>query len=188
MSEKELENPIVPDNDRAEKKGKGKRIDIAKAIQMLEDKLTQTDSKKVQAEKELADTKDKFQRALAEYDNFRKRSAKEKAESFANGKITAVMSLLPTLDVLEIALNSPCKDEEYKKGIEMVMSTAKASLAELGVQEIDSVGSIFNPKLHSAVMQEMAEGTPPGTITKQLQKGYTMGDKVIRPSTVAVAQ
>lgn len=187
MSEKDFENQKNPAEDKQDKKAKGKKIDIGKAIQALEDRLTATQDKLEETTNELAGTKDQFQRTLAEYDNFRKRSTKEKSDSYANGKITAVMSLLPTLDVLEIALTTPCKDEEYKKGIEMVMSTAKSSLASLGVQQIETVGAPFDPNLHSAVMQETIEGTESGIITKELQKGYKLDDKVIRASTVAVA-
>ncbi|MEG0019074.1 MAG: nucleotide exchange factor GrpE [Oscillospiraceae bacterium] len=200
MSDNELEKQELPleeetektekteKTDRFDRKNKNKKIDVIKAIQALENKLTETEKKMDETVKELENTKDTFQRTLAEYDNFRKRSAKEKSDSYANGKTTAVTSLLSTLDVLEIALNTPCKDDEYKKGIEMVMSTAKANLADLGVEEIKAVGETFDPNFHAAVMQEAVEGTDTGIITRQLQKGYKMGDKVIRPSTVAVAQ
>lgn len=187
MSEKDLElDGTVQENDEKKDKHK-KKIDVVKGIQMLEDKLCEAEGKLEQAAKEIAETKDSFQRTLAEYDNFRKRSVKEKTDSYNNGKISAVMALLPTLDVLEIAFNAPCTDEEYKKGLEMIFSTAKTSLANLGVEEIEAVGKPFDPNFHAAVMQESVEGTQSGVVTKQLQKGYKMGDKVIRHSTVAVS-
>lgn len=170
--------------DKKSKKKKDNKIDVEKTLE----NLVNTEKKLEETVKELESTKDTFQRTLAEYDNFRKRTAKEKQENFTTGKIEAVTSLLPIIDTLEIALASPCKDEEYKKGIEMVMTTAKNTLSTLGVEEIESVGKEFDPNIHAAVMQEESDEHESGIVTKQFQKGYKMGDKVIRPATVAVAQ
>ena len=138
--------------------------------------------------KELESTKDTFQRTLAEYDNYRKRTSKEKTENFALGKIQAVEAILPILDTLEFALNAPCKDDEYKKGIEMVMTTAQNAFSGIGVEAIEALGKEFDPNIHSAVMQEESEEFESGFITKELQKGYKMGEKIIRHSTVVVAK
>ncbi len=169
--------------NKAENK-KEEKIDIEKTLE----NLVNTEKKLEETVKELESTKDTFQRTLAEYDNFRKRTTKEKQENFAIGKIDAVKSLLPILDTLEIALAAPCKDDEYKKGIEMVMTTAKNTLTGMGVEEIESVGKEFDPNIHAAVMQEESSEFESGIVTKQFQKGYKMGDKIIRPATVAVAQ
>ena len=168
---------------KAEKK-KDKKVDIKKTLE----NLLNTEKKLEDAQKELDSTKDAFQRTLAEYDNYRKRTAKEKTENFNLGKIQAVTSLLPVLDTLEFALNAPCQDESYKKGIEMVMSQAMNAFNGMGVEKIEAVGTEFNPNFHAAVMQEESSEFESGFVTKELQKGYKMGDKVIRPSTVAVAQ
>lgn len=149
---------------------------LSKAEKQLEDTVN-----------ELEQTKDSFKRTLAEYDNFRKRSAKEKSENFTIGKVEAIKSLLPILDTLEIALKAPCQDAEYKKGIEMVMNTAQNTLSNLGVEEIEAVGAVFDPNFHSAVLQQEMEGFESGTVTQLLQKGYKLSDKVIRVATVAVA-
>ena len=168
---------------KAEKK-KDKKVDIKKTLE----NLLNTEKKLEDAQKELDSTKDAFQRTLAEYDNYRKRTAKEKTENFNLGKIQAVTSLLPVLDTLEFALNAPCQDESYKKGIEMVMSQAMNAFNGMGVEKIEAVGTEFNPNFHAAVMQEETDEFESGFVTKELQKGYKMGDKVIRPSTVVVAQ
>ena len=170
--------------DKADKKKKDKKVDIKKTLE----NLLNTEKKLEEVQKELDNTKDTFQRTLAEYDNYRKRTAKEKTENFNLGKIQAVTNLLPVLDTLEFALNAPCQDESYKKGIEMVMTQAMNAFSGMGVEKIEAVGTEFNPNFHAAVMQEESSEFESGFVTKELQKGYKMGDKVIRPSTVVVAQ
>ena len=169
--------------EKAEKK-KDKKVDIKKTLE----NLLNAEKKLEEAQSELDSTKDAFQRTLAEYDNYRKRTAKEKTENFNLGKIQAVTSLLPVLDTLEFALNAPCQDESYKKGIEMVMTQAMNAFSSMGVEKIEAVGTEFDPTIHAAVMQEETDEFESGFVTKELQKGYKMGDKVIRPSTVVVAQ
>ena len=170
--------------EKADKKKKDKKVDIKKTLETL----LNTEKQLEEAKKELDSTKDSFQRTLAEYDNYRKRTAKEKTENFNLGKIQAVTNLLPVLDTLEFALNAPCQDESYKKGIEMVMTQAMNAFGNMGVEQIEAVGKEFDPNFHAAVMQEASEDFESGFVTKELQKGYKMGDKVIRPSTVAVAE
>lgn len=163
------------------------KIDVVKAIEALENQLTDSEKSLENVRKELDINKEVYQRTLAEYDNYRKRTSKEKAESYSSGKINAVEALLPVIDTLEMALNAPCKDDAYKKGIEMTMNSAINALKSLGVEVIDALDKPFDPNLHAAVMQESVEGKEAGIITKQLQKGYKLGDKVIRHATVAVS-
>lgn len=170
--------------EKTDKKKKDKKVDIKKTLE----NLLSTEKKLEETQKELDSTKDSFQRTLAEYDNYRKRTAKEKTENFTLGKIQAVTALLPVLDTLEFALNAPCQDESYKKGIEMVMIQAMNAFSTMGVERIEAAGTEFNPNLHAAVMQEASEEFESGFVTKELQKGYKMGDKIIRPSTVVVAE
>ena len=191
MPQEELEQEISVTEETAEaaeekadKKKKDKKVDIKKTLE----NLLNTEKKLEEAQKELDATKDTFQRTLAEYDNYRKRTAKEKTENFNLGKIQAVTNLLPVLDTLEFALNAPCQDESYKKGIEMVMTQAMNAFGNMGVEVIEAVGKEFDPNFHAAVMQEESSEFESGFVTKELQKGYKMGDKVIRPSTVVVAQ
>ena len=163
------------------------KIDVVKGIETLEARLIESEKKLETATKELEDTKGSFQRTLAEYDNYRKRTAKEKSETYNNGVTNAVTTILPVLDTLEMALNAPCSDENYKKGIELTLTTAKNALGSLGVTEIEALDKEFDPNLHNAVMQEAVEGVEAGMVTKLLQKGYKLGDKVIRHATVAVS-
>ena len=188
MPQEELETPVAeeavqPEAETTDKKKKPK-VDIKKTLE----NLLNTEKKLEEVQNELDSTKDTFQRTLAEYDNYRKRTAKEKTENFNLGKIQAVTSLLPVLDTLEFALNAPCQDESYKKGIEMVMTQAMNAFNGMGVEKIEAVGTEFDPNFHAAVMQEESEEFESGFVTKELQKGYKMCDKVIRPATVVVAQ
>lgn len=182
----EMEN-VQPENEQCETESTEEKIDVVKGIETLENRLIESEKKLEIAQKELDESKDIFQRTLAEYDNYRKRTAKEKAESYNNGLVSAVSGLLPVIDTLEMALNAPCSDENYKKGIELTLTSAHTALEKLGVEEIKALGQVFDPNLHSAVMQESVEGTEPGIVTKQLQKGYKFGDRIIRHSTVAVS-
>lgn len=163
------------------------KIDVMKGIETLESRLIESEKKLAETQAELENTKGTFQRTLAEYDNYRKRTAKEKAETYNNGMINAVTNILPVLDTLEMALNAPCSDENYKKGIELTLTTAKNALSNMGITEIDALDKEFDPNLHNAVMQESVDGVDAGICTKQFQKGYKLGERVIRHATVAVS-
>lgn len=155
----------------------------------LEKELGEAKAAKEAAEKALAAAKDTLMRTAAEYDNFRKRSAREKESSFNNGVSFAVTQLLPVADTLEMAAAAPTEDENFKKGVEMTLTKFSEAFTKLGIEEIEAAGKPFDPELHSAVMQEPAsEEAPSGTVTKVLQKGYRIGGQIIRHAVVAVAQ
>ena len=140
-------------------------------------------------EKQLAEAKDTLLRTAAEYDNFRKRSAREHDAAFGNGVSHAVNLLLPVLDTLSYAAAAPTEDESYKKGVLMTMGKANDAFAAMGVKEIEAVGKPFDPQIATAVMQrEAPEGVESGTVLEVLQKGYLLGDKVVRHATVVVAE
>lgn len=183
----ENEEKMNQPNEAENTENTEEKVDVVKGIEQLESMLIESEKKVEGLEKELADTKDIFQRTLAEYDNFRKRTTKEKAETYNNGKMDAVTGILPIIDTLEMALSAPTTDENFKKGVEMTLSMAKSRLSNLGVEEIEALGKEFDPNLHAAVMQESVEGTERGIVTKLLQKGYKLGDRVIRHATVAVS-
>ena len=137
--------------------------------------------------KELHDVKDAYLRTAAEYDNYRKRTTKERDAAFGNGSGFAVSQMLVLLDTLEVAVEAPTADEAYKKGVELVLAKAKQTFEFLGVQEIDAQDKAFDPNLHAAVSQEESDAEA-GTIIKVLQKGYKMQDRVLRHASVVVAQ
>ena len=141
------------------------------------------------AEKELAAAKDTLMRTAAEYDNFRKRSAREHDAAFDNGVSFAVNTLLPVLDTLEIAADAPTADESYKKGVTMTLDKCREAFGKMGVSEIEAQGKPFDPELHAAVLQQPStDDMPSGTVTQVMQKGYLLHDKVIRHAAVAVAE
>lgn len=130
---------------------------------------------------------DAYLRLAADYDNFRKRSAKEKEQSYGNGKADAIEKLLPVYDNLERALNQPTEDEAYKKGVEMTMNQLVGIFTGLGVEIFGNAGDTFDPNIHNAVMHTEEEGVEENTITQVFQKGFKMGEKIVRFAMVQVA-
>ena len=126
-------------------------------------------------------------RLAADYDNFRKRTVKEKEQSYGNGKADAIEKLLPVYDNLERALQQPTEDAAYKKGVEMTMTQLVGIFTGMGVEIFGEKGDTFDPNLHNAVMHTEEEGTPENTITQVFQRGFKLGDKVIRFAMVQVA-
>ena len=130
---------------------------------------------------------DSYLRLAADYDNFRKRTVKEKEASYGNGKADTVGKLLPVYDNLERALNQPTEDAAYKKGVEMTMNELVKILEGLGVEIFGAAGDAFDPNLHNAVMHIDDETLAENTISMVFQKGFKLGDKVIRFAMVQVA-
>ena len=130
---------------------------------------------------------DNYLRLAAEYDNYRKRTLKEKEASYTNGKADAVAKLLPVYDNLERALNQPTEDEAYKKGVELTMQELVKIFSGLGVEVFGNPGDVFDPNLHNAVMHTESEEFPENTITQVFQKGFKLGDKIVRFAMVQVA-
>ena len=130
---------------------------------------------------------DSFLRLAAEFDNFRKRTIKEKEASYGNGKADAVAKLLPVYDNLERALNQPTEDAAYKKGVEMTMQGLIKIFEGLGVEVYGETGDAFDPNLHNAVMHIESEELGENTIAQVFQKGFKTGEKVIRFAMVQVA-
>lgn len=126
-------------------------------------------------------------RIAAEYDNFRKRTVKEKEASYGNGKADAVEKMLPVYDNLERALNQETQDVAYKKGVEMTMQELVKILTGLGVEIFGAVGDAFDPNLHNAVMHTEDETLEENTISQVFQKGFKIGEKVVRFAMVQVA-
>ena len=130
---------------------------------------------------------DSFLRLAADYDNFRKRTIKEKEQSYSNGKADAVAKLLPVYDNLERALNQNTEDAAYKKGVEMTMNQLVGIFAGLGVEIFGNVGDTFDPNFHNAVMHTEDENFGENAISQVFQKGFKLGEKIIRFAMVQVA-
>ena len=130
---------------------------------------------------------DSYLRLAADYDNFRKRTIKEKEASYGNGKADAIEKILPIYDNLERAMNQACTDEAYKKGVEMTMNELLKIFGNLGVEIFGQVGEEFNPEFHNAVMHTEDEALGENVISQVFLKGFKMGDKVVRFAMVQVA-
>ena len=130
---------------------------------------------------------DSYLRLAADYDNYRKRTLKEKEQAYGHGKADAVEKLLPVYDNLERALAQSTEDEAYKKGVEMTMTQLTGILEGLGVEIFGAEGDAFDPNIHNAIMHTEAEGVEENTITKVFQKGFKLGDKIVRFAMVEVA-
>ena len=126
-------------------------------------------------------------RLAAEYDNFRKRTIKEKEASYGNGRADAVAKMLPVYDNLERALNQETSDTAYKKGVEMTMNELVKIFTSLDVEIFGNVGDAFDPNLHNAVMHIENEELEENSISAVFQKGFKIGDKVVRFAMVQVA-
>ena len=141
------------------------------------------------AEQANAKLKDQMLRTAAEYDNYRKRSAREADQKFNDGISFAVNQIIPILDTLEMAANAPTTDENYKKGVTMTLDKAAKALDALHVEEIEALGKPFDPNFMNAVQQIPApDGQESGTVITVYQKGYKLGDKIVRHATVVVAE
>ena len=153
-----------------------------KADEIIELKK-QIETQKVQIE----ETEDRLKRVAAEFDNYKKRSSKEK-EGLYNSLVGDIVSnFLPIIDNLEKAVEAETKDEEYRKGIELVLKQFKDVLLARGVTEIETVGKTFDPEVHEAVSSVQDETKGEKEIVQEYRKGYKIGDRVIRHSMVVVA-
>lgn len=150
-----------------------------------EEKAEMTAEEKL--EKELSENKDKYLRLMAEYDNFRKRNAKERLELTANATGNTLSEILPVFDNFERALNAETTDEKYKAGVEMIFKQMGDVLTKLGVEIIDPTGKEFDPNVANAVNQIEDPNLGENIVAQTFQKGYKIGDKIIRYAMVVVA-
>ena len=140
-----------------------------------------------QVDEKLAQAEEKYLRLAAEYDNYRKRTAKEKESAWTNAKAQTVAAFLPVYDNLERALKQQTTDEAYAKGVEMTMKGLQDALSGLGVELIPALGETFDPNRHNAVMHVEDDAAEENTVVEVFQQGFTCGDKVIRFAMVKVA-
>ena len=166
---------------KEEKKEKAKK---EKAEKKKEEKAEPQEDKKPEAPQAQSDA---YLRLLAEYDNYRKRSQREKDSLYADIKADTLLKFLPVYDNLVRALNQPTEDEAYRKGIEMIMTQFCTTMEKLGVEKIESLGKTFDPALHNAVMHVDDETKGENEIVEVFQEGFRLGDKVIRFAMVKVA-
>lgn len=151
----------------------------------VEEAPAESGDEKLQAS--LREKEDQYLRLLAEYDNYRKRSQKEKEGTWSTARADTVKEFLPVYDNLERALKQETTDEAYAKGVEMIMTQFKTVLEKLGIQEIPALGEVFDPNVHDAVMHIDDENLGENTVAEVFQTGFQTSEKVIRHAMVKVA-
>ncbi len=176
------ETEEVKSEDSPERKSRKNKKDKIKELEEVIEKLQE------QYKKKSDELNDRLLRTTAEYENYRRRTEKEKIEASGRGKMAAIEKILPVLDTLQLAANAECENENYKKGVLMTAEMFRKALADMGVEEIEALGKPFDPNLHAAIAQDEAgEGVESGTVTRVLVKGYRLDSKIIRYAQVAVA-
>ena len=181
------ETGTPPEADAAPSEDSAEKEPEKKEKRRFGRKPSKEDEKIESLEKEKNELNDRFLRICAEYDNFRRRSQKEKDSLYGDIKANTVSQFLPVYDNLERALKQETQDEAYKKGVEMIMNQFCATLQKLGVEEINCLGEKFDPAMHNAVMHIDDEEKGENEIVEVFQKGFKLGDKVIRFAMVKVA-
>ena len=176
---KETVNEAAPAEEKADKADK-------KKSKKLEAKISELEAKLADADKTAAEQNDKYLRLMAEYDNFRKRSAKEKEGIYSDAYADALKSILPIIDNLERAVGVEGA-EAVAKGLEMTLKGASEALEKMGVEAFGTEGDEFDPNMHNAMMMVDDENHKEGEIVTVFQKGYKKGDKIIRYAMVTVA-
>ena len=169
----------------AKKKAEEKEI---KTEETVEETVEETPAEEVnEFEEKFKDMNDKYLRTLAEYDNYRKRTIKEKESIYPEAKATVIEKFLPIIDNFQRAIDSAENKDAFYDGVVMLKKQMDETLSALGVEEIKAVGEEFNPELHNAVMHVEDEEAGENVIVEEFQKGYKIGDRVIRHSMVKVA-
>ena len=181
----ETAEPKPEKADKADKTDKEKKDWFGKKNRELESLKAKLET----AENKAAELKDQLLRTAAEYDNYRKRTAREADQKFNDGVSHAVTQILTILDTLDMAAEAECSDENYKKGVLMTLDKAAKAFETLHITEIEALGQPFDPQFMNAVQQvPPEEGQESGTVVQVFQKGYKIGDRIIRHATVVVAE
>ena len=188
----ETEETTEAKPEEAEEKPKAKKSskktdNSKKSTKKQEEPKEEETEKKPSAEQQVKEANDKYLRLMAEYDNYRKRSQKEREALYGDIKADVLNKFLPVYDTLVRALDQPTEDEAYRKGVGMIMAQFNKTMENLGVTEIESVGQPCDPNLHKAVMHVEDETKGENEIVEVFQKGFKLGDKVIRFAMVKVA-
>ena len=187
--EKKPQQPVPEDNKAEEKKKEETKAEAKQEAAQETFTLTKEQMEKMEGlAKALADEQDKYLRLAAEYDNYRKRTAKEKEAIYTDAKIDTIKSMLGVYDNLERGIAQYADEESpHRKGLEMVFKQFKECLAKLDVKQMEAVGKPFDPEKHSAVVHVEDERYGENEVVEVLQQGFTLGEKVLRFAIVKVA-
>ena len=178
-----MENEAKTVDTAAEEQNTAPKTDKKRATKA---QVTDLETKLEAANKELEEVRDQYQRMLAEYANYKRRTEQEKEQIGAFTKAELLTGLLTSVDNMEKAIAAPA-GEEYKTCVDLVLKQCVEALHKLGLEEIEAENAPFDPNVHNAVMREDADGVEPDTVTAVFQKGYKVGERVLRPAMVKVA-
>lgn len=184
---KETKETAVPEENPVNETAAPETEAVKEEKKSKKDKKEKDKKEEEALKEELRGANDRYLRLLAEYDNFRKRSQKEKENLYGDIRAEAVTGFLPVYDNLLRALAQPTEDEAYRKGVEMILNQFCATLEKLGVKKIESLGQSFDPAFHNAVMHVDDEEKGENEIVEVFQEGFLLGEKVIRFAMVKVA-
>ncbi len=165
---------------------KTNQVEDVSGVQLASE-VTELTAERDQLAKEKAELQDRVLRLQAEFDNFRKRSERDRADFSQYAGMEAIREILPVLDNFEIAMKTETQDKNYAKGIELIHQRMADSLKKLGLEPIETAGQPFDPHIHQAIEQVQTEDAPDHTVLSEFQRGYRFKGKLLRPSMVKVA-
>ncbi len=182
------EEAAAPEREECEEEAEKPSRQDKKKVKKLEAECEELEKKLAKSEEQIAEANDKYARLYAEYENYRKRTAKERDGIYTEAYADAVCEILPILDNFERALQFKDADpDNVTKGLEMIEKGFSEALSKMGVSEIEALGKPFDPERHNAVMHVEDESFGENEVVEVFMKGYIKGDKVLRHSMVKVA-
>lgn len=186
MKDKDLEK-LMRDDPAADEAAASEETEKAEKTEAQTETQTDDTAEKLKkAEEALEAAKDAHLRLMAEYQNYRNRTTEEKKKIYGDAKVDCVKELLTVADTFDRAVAAECTDETYKKGVEMTYSQLQKAFEKLGIEELNPVGQEFDPNLHNAIRQVEEGDFEENTVCEVYQKGYKLGDRLVRPAVVAV--
>ena len=187
-SASEKEEPKLSEEKNEESTAENKEAEKEEKQDSQKNEKMTAESETEKLQKELAASKEAHIRTLAEYDNYRKRSTKEKQAAYGDAKADCIKELLPMMDNFERAIATEATDVEgFKKGVEMIFKNFTDVLSKLGVEAFGEKGEKFDPNIHNGVMHVEDEELPENSVAEVFSKGYKLGDRILRPAMVKVA-
>lgn len=190
MSDQEKEMTAQAESEETANASQEEAVEATEAAETAEakedSKAKKKDKKKDKSKEKIEELEDKVKRQLAEFENFRNRTEKEKAAMFDMGAKSVIEKILPVVDNFERGMQAAPEGDPFADGMQMIYKQLVTELEAIGVKPIEAVGAEFNPELHNAVMQVESEEFESGVVAQELQKGYMYRDTVVRHSMVAV--
>lgn len=188
MSSKKVHQPAPEAEKMSEEPVRQATGSATEAVSELDTALAELQNQLAEAQAQVAEYKDGWQRSVADFQNYRRRVEAEKAETYQMAVGSVIKRYLPVLDDMERAMDSRPADLAWANGVELICRKLQSILEAEGLKRIEAEGQKFDPNIHEAISQEPAEGVESGTVLGVIRNGYMLGERVIRPAMVRVAQ